>query len=199
MISNVLVIYLHGFNSSPDSCKAGILTRALAKEGIKCLVPRLPPVPVNAVNIIEAIIDQHKSRHIVLIGSSLGGYYAVFLSEKYTLRAVLINPAVRPYELLQDYLGSNENMYTHEGYELTRDHLAQLKNIDIIKPAHPENFLLLVQTADELLDYQQAVKKFNRSSKIIVQGGSHRFDGFENVVDDIISFIHKYCIDNADI
>jgi len=192
MSSNLLVIYLHGFNSSPDSYKAGLLKKALAKENIEYLIPGLPPIPVEAVNIIEILIDRYGSRQIVLIGSSLGGYYAFYFAEKFNLHAVLINPAIRPYELLCDYLGLNENMYTHEKFELTREHLMQLRSIDVVRPSNPENYLLLVQTSDELLDYQQAVKKFNQSRKFIIQGGSHGFDEFENVIDDILSFIYKY-------
>ena len=99
MSSNLLVIYLHGFNSSPDSYKAGLLKKALAKEKIEYLVPGLPPIPVEAVNIIEILIDRYGSRQIVLIGSSLGGYYAFYFTEKFNLHAVLINPVIRPYEL----------------------------------------------------------------------------------------------------
>jgi len=156
------------------------------------MVPRLPPIPVKAANNIESLIKQYEFRRIVLIGSSLGGYYAACLAEKFNLYAVLINPVIRPWELLRDYLGINMNVYSHERYELTQDHLEQLQYMDVIKPSHPENYLLLVQTADELLDYQQAVKTFNQSRKIIIQGGSHGFDEFENVVDDILSFINKY-------
>ena len=127
----------------------------------------------------------------MLVGSSLGGYYAFYLAEKYGLRAVFLNPAIRPYELLRTYLGNNENSHTHDRYELTRQHLDQLHTMDIAKPAYPENYLLLIQTGDEVLDYQQAVKKFDSSQQVIITGGSHGFAGFENVVDGIISFICK--------
>ena len=187
----MVTVYLHGFNSSPASHKAHILKTALAKEGIDCLIPELPPVPLDAVNKVEALVKGHASQDVVLIGSSLGGYYAIYLAERFNLRAVLINPAIRPYELLREYLGINENIYTHVKYELDKRHLHQLQNMDVVQPAHPENYLLLVQTGDELLDYYQAVKKFDRSQKLIIEGGSHGFDGFENVVDDIISFICK--------
>ena len=188
---HLLTIYLHGFNSSPASYKAQILQTALAKAGITCLVPALAPFPLIAVSSVETIIEKHDSQQIVLVGSSLGGYYAFYLAEKYGLRAVLLNPAIRPYELLRTYLGSNENLHTHDRYELTREHLDQLYTMDIAKPAYPQNYLLLVQTGDDVLDYQQAVKKFDSSPQVIINGGSHGFEGFENVVDGIISFICK--------
>ena len=144
-----------------------------------------------AMRSVETIIEKHDSQQIVLVGSSLGGYYAFYLAEKYGLRAVFLNPAIRPYELLRTYLGNNENSHTHDRYELTRQHLDQLHTMDIAKPAYPENYLLLIQTGDEVLDYQQAVKKFDSSQQVIITGGSHGFAGFENVVDGIISFICK--------
>lgn len=191
MIDDILVIYLHGFNSSSKSYKAAVLKKVLTGEGIEYLVPDMPPVPLSAIGVVENLLKQHMPRNIVLIGSSLGGYYAIYLAEKFDLRAVLINPAIRPYELLYDYLGLNENIYTREQYELTQDHLDQLQTLEVIKLSSPGNYLLLVQTGDELLDYQQAVKNFDQSRKIITQGGSHGFDEFENVVDDILSFIRK--------
>lgn len=163
----------------------------MAKAGVECLIPELSSTPFDAVRKVETLIKRYIPRDVVLIGSSLGGYYAIYLAEQIKLRAVLINPAIRPYELLCEYLGINENIYTHVRYELNEHHLHQLHSMDVVKLAHPENYFLLVQTGDELLDYYQAVKKFDRSQKLIIEGGSHGFDGFENVVDDIISFICK--------
>ena len=48
---------------------------------------------------------------LTLIGSSLGGFYATHLAERFGVRAVLINPAIRPYEDLQPFAGRQLNLY----------------------------------------------------------------------------------------
>ena len=95
-----------------------------------------------------------------LVGSSLGGYYATYLVERYAVKAVLLNPAVRPYELLAGAVGPQENFHTHERYELTRDDVDALRRYEIGRIAVPERLLLLVETGDEVLDYRQAAAKY---------------------------------------
>ena len=47
--------------------------------------------------------SRRRRDELTLIGSSLGGFYATFLAEKYGARAVVINPAIRPYDDLRPY------------------------------------------------------------------------------------------------
>ncbi|MFC3153111.1 YqiA/YcfP family alpha/beta fold hydrolase [Litoribrevibacter euphylliae] len=177
------LIYIHGFNSSPESTKAKIIGNSLSVLGFDSdsyIVPNLAYEPDQAIASLVDCIETLKARgeEIYLIGSSLGGYYATYLAAKYQLKTVLINPAVKPYELLVDYLGSNKNIYTGDEYEITQDHMAQLKALDIDELASPEDVLLLVQTDDETLDYHQATDKFWQSPSVIEYGGNHSFDDF---------------------
>jgi len=159
------LIYIHGFNSSPESTKAKIIGGALDQLDIDSdhyLVPSLAYEPEQAISELTDDIETLLARNeeVYLIGSSLGGYYATYLAEKYQLKAVLVNPAVKPYELLMDYLGLNKNIYTGEEYEISEAHMEQLKALDVLETKHAENYLLLVQTDDETLDYHQATTKF---------------------------------------
>lgn len=177
------LIYIHGFNSSPESTKAKMIGNALNVLGFDSdsyIVPNLAYEPDQAIASLIDCIETLKARgeDIYLIGSSLGGYYATYLATKYQLKTVLINPAVKPYELLVDYLGPNKNVYTGEEYEITQDHMAQLKAFDVAELTAPEDFLLLVQTDDETLDYHQATDKFWQSPSVIEYGGNHSFDDF---------------------
>ena len=90
--------------------------------------------------------------------------------------------------MLKDYLGENENIYTGEKYLFTEQHIAMLKQLDINPITKPERYLLLTQTADEILDYQQGVEKYASSEQIVEQGGSHGFDGFEHHIKTIFEF-----------
>jgi len=193
--SRPLLIYIHGFNSSPDSFKAKELLSYLTQYQLQeyYLVPTLGHWPQESIAQLETIIQQYLAQHhsgkIALIGSSLGGYYATYLAEKYELSAVMINPAIRPYELLDDYIGENKNYHTDESYELTKEHMHQLKAIDVLPITRPERYLLLTQTNDETLDFQQGVEKFRQSPSIIQHGGSHGYDGFTAMIPTLLKFL----------
>jgi len=127
-----------------------------------------------------------------LVGSSLGGYFANYLSEKYNLPAVLVNPAVKPYELLDDYIGEQTNPYTNIVYQVTHGHIQQLKDIEQTAPSidskQKNNYLVMVQTADEVLNYQQAVEKYQHCQLVIQQGGDHSFIDFDKTLPTLASF-----------
>lgn len=190
------LIYIHGFNSSPNSTKAQIIASSLETLGFsddEYIVPDLNYEPEQAiaklVDCIETLLARNED--VYLIGSSLGGYYATYLAEKYGLKAVLINPAVKPYELLREYIGPNKNIYTGEEYDISEDHMTQLKLIDINKVANPLDYLIMVQTDDETLDYRQATNKFWQSPLLIEYGGNHSFEDFPSKLTLIKQFFRS--------
>ena len=183
------LLYLHGFNSSPLSSKARITFDFFASLGIadRIGVPELPHIPALAIAQMCEIIEA-QSLPVVLMGSSLGGYYATFLAERYGLKAALINPAVNPADLWHEHLGVNRNFYSGRSYMITEEHVQQLRDIETSPLKQPENFLLLVQTGDETLDYRLAVDKYKSSTSIIQEGGSHSFENYEEMLPIIFDF-----------
>ena len=89
------ILYLHGFCSSPESWKARLLADAMTRrgQGERFFCPFLSPVPREAIAQAEEIIHR-EAGPLAVVGSSLGGFYATWLAEKFDLRAVLVNPAV---------------------------------------------------------------------------------------------------------
>ena len=128
-----MLLYLHGFRSSPQSFKARLLGKRMAALGraheYQC--PQLPPSPAAAMALARELARQRAPRFVpnsapdqlTVIGSSLGGYYATWFVERVGGRAVLINPAITPHLGLETYLGTQKNLHTGEPYELTRAHL----------------------------------------------------------------------------
>lgn len=189
------ILYIHGFNSSPLSVKAE-QTRLYFYNNhpnVHFHCPQLVSNPKGAINQLEQIIESSELSSLwYLIGSSLGGYFASYLSEKYDFPSVLINPAIKPFELLKDYIGEQVNPYTEEVYQVTKKHMIDLKAIEPKSPSfdmqQKNNYLVMVQTDDEVLNYQQAVEKYHHCKLLIEQGGDHSFVNFEQHLPTIADF-----------
>jgi predicted esterase YcpF (UPF0227 family) len=188
----IYLVYIHGFNSSPLSLKARQTVDWFVQQGRgdAIAVPELSHEPARAMADLCEIIA-NRPLPVALIGSSLGGYYATWLAERFGLRAALINPAVRPAELWQSHLGANQNFYSGRRYQITQEHVAQLRSFDVPQLTRPENLLLLVQTGDETLDYRHAVDKYKSSVSIIQPGGNHGFVNYDALLPDIIRFLSQ--------
>jgi predicted esterase YcpF (UPF0227 family) len=182
-----MLIYIHGFNSSPASAKAQLLKARLEAlgRGAEFKAPALPHSPAQAAVLLDALAVRHPGA--ALVGSSLGGYYATYLVEKHCLRAVLLNPAVRPYELLARNLGPQQNFHTGERYELTARHVDELRALEVaaVTPAH---YLLVVATGDEVLDYRAAVARYRGCRQVVIEGSDHGLSDFAKYLDAVLEF-----------
>jgi hypothetical protein len=186
-----MLIYIHGFNSSPQSTKARQLQARLDAlgRGAQFSCPPLPHRPAHAIAILQREMSRAPGSAVALVGSSLGGYYASWLAEAHGVRAVLVNPAVTPHEGLRPYLGSQRNLHTGEPYELTEQHLAEMQSLWVARPTRLERYYLMVATGDEVLDYRQAVRKYAGARQLIVDGSDHGFAEFERHLDSVLEFV----------
>jgi predicted esterase YcpF (UPF0227 family) len=190
------IVYLHGFNSGTASVKAQQLGRAITalepRSRPAYFVPQLHHRPAVAMREmmtwVENAISHSGETRLTLVGSSLGGFYATFLAEHYGAKAVLINPAIRPAKSLASYLGPQRNPVSGETYELTREHLAELEALNVIRVTEPQRYFLLVQSGDELLDWREAVAFYGGAWQSVQGGGDHAFQHFETQIAPILRF-----------
>jgi uncharacterized protein len=180
-----LIVYLHGFNSSPQSHKAQVMRKYMAERGLAdhYACPALPPLAPDAIREIEKLV----SPQVAFVGSSLGGFYATYLAERHGARAALINPAIEPHVGLRAYLGPQKNLHTGEPYELTEAYLSQWQKLYVPRIT-PQRYLLLVETGDEVLDYRQAVERYAGAEQVVVQGGDHSLQSFPRHLPRILEF-----------
>ncbi|MCD9545736.1 esterase YqiA [Photobacterium carnosum] len=187
-----LLIYLHGFNSSPSSLKAQQMITYCREHrpDIKVIAPQLPSYPAKASQYLAQLIEQYNDRYTIgVVGSSLGGYLSAWLSEHYQLPAVLVNPAVKPYQLLVDYLGPQQNPYSGENYVLEIQHIDELKALEVSNITQPQRLWVLLQQGDEVLDYRQAALKYAHCKLTIEANGDHGFCDFERFPATILQFL----------
>ncbi|HEX8012491.1 MAG TPA: YqiA/YcfP family alpha/beta fold hydrolase [Casimicrobiaceae bacterium] len=191
----IRIVYLHGFNSAPASIKAQLLARAIAElppaARPEYVIPQLSPRPSEAMRAVGKWVEGRarvSATELTFVGSSLGGFYATYLAERYGAQAVLINPAIDPAIDLASSIGPQRNLYTGEAYELTAEHLAEMATFKIARITRPERYLLLVQTGDELLDYRAAVAFYAGAWQFVQGGGDHAFRDFAAQIPVVLRF-----------
>ena len=184
-----MLVYLHGFNSSPASHKAQLMKAHLEGRGQGHLFacPELPDTPREAIGAIETMITGRNPAEITFLGSSLGGFYATYLAEKLGCHAILINPAITPHVGLETYLGTQKNLHTGRPYELTRAHLEGWRAL-VVERIDPEKYLLLLETGDEVLDWREAARKYEGARAAIRAGGDHSLQSFREHIGRILAF-----------
>ena len=182
------IVYLHGFNSSPDSKKANRLLAYLTDLGKadSYLAPKLHHRPALAMQTIEALCADAAADDITFVGSSLGGFYATYVTEKYGFKSILVNPAVAANLSLFAYVGPQTNLYTGEKYELTLQHIAELAALRVSAPRRLERYWLMVETGDETLDYRDAVAFYRGARQLVIEGGDHGFQAWERLLPEVI-------------
>jgi len=187
------ILYLHGFISSPASKKAVMLGDYLRGQApdIEYLVPDLHHRPARAIAQVQGHCLGRNPVDLLIVGSSLGGFYATVAAEASGCRAVVINPAVHPQNHFGRYLGPQRNLYTGERFELTREHVAELAALDRPAITRPERYWLIVETADEVLDYREAVAYYAGAFQSVVQGGDHSLTSFPEFVPDIAAWARE--------
>lgn len=187
-----MIVYLHGFRSAPASIKARALGARMAERGLsdRFWCEQLPVSPRAAIALAEAEIARARAAGLTpsVVGSSLGGYYATWLAERHGLRAVLVNPAVVAPLSLGAYVGTQTNLYTGESFDFTREHIDELRTLEVPAITRPERYWLLAETGDEVLDYRHAVQKYAGARQTVLEGGDHGFSRWNDYLDAVIAF-----------
>lgn len=187
-----MILYLHGFRSGPQSFKARQLQAHMAQLGLAdhFWCEQLAWGPQAAMAQVSQIIEATLARDArpTLVGSSLGGFYATHLAERYGLKAVVVNPSVVSHLTLEPWLGPQTQLYTGETFELTPQHLDELRALEVPHIAEPRHYWLLVETGDEVLNYRHAVEKYLGAHQTILKGGDHSFTRWADYLPDVVRF-----------
>ena len=175
-MSNTIVLYFHGYGSSPRSDKVADLQRVFGDV-------QAPPIPVlfdDAQQVLDAFIEDllKQQRTLIIVGTSLGGYWAGKIGAKYDIPAVLINPSVNPCSSLKKY--KNE--------ALTDNELS--KFVALVPSSSPRIVLLAID--DDVIDPGEAMKLFADNAKVqCFPDGGHRFQCPERIA-DAVKYLIQY-------
>ena len=170
-------LYIHGFASSGQSPKSADLMHILEQPVI---APDLTHQPLQDLASLERLLLQEDIS--VVVGSSLGGFYAYALFLKHHQKTILINPSLRPYDTLTDQLGQVKSFKHGADFEWTMQQINELQKIseDMTKMRQDSQIdlskiLVLLAQNDERLNYQEAAQLFEGAKIIIDPQQDHRF------------------------
>jgi len=188
-----MILYLHGFRSSPQSMKARVIASRMAELGLSDQLanPQLPASPKLAMELALSLVAGVPAGELAIIGSSLGGYYATWLAERLGCRAVLLNPAVVPLKDLDQHVGVTTQYHSDEPFEFKREYIDELRALAVDRITGPERYFLIAATGDEVLDYRDMVKHYAGARQHVIEGSDHGITEFAEVVqyrDAVLAF-----------
>jgi predicted esterase YcpF (UPF0227 family) len=173
MNKEISVIYFHGYGSSPQSDKA----LALAQRFCEVLTLEIPTTHDEAEAALEKYLDVYcqGANTLVFVGTSLGGYWASIMADRYGVPALLINPSCNPAATLA---GRNDPL-------LTAEEVAKFKSL--VGPDRSPKVVLLAKD-DAVLDYRVAEQRFKGSAEVkLFETGGHRFNEINIISNNIVS------------
>lgn len=195
-MSSTLLVYLHGFRSSPRSSKAVLTGQAIAnlstpEHPIEWYCPQLVASPKASMDMVIKHIDSSKHDRLIVMGSSLGGYYANYLAEKYGCKAIALNPAVRAPRELAAHVGMLTSYDTDEPYDFRPEYIDELKALQVESITNPARYFLMAAKGDELLDWQEMVDFYKGAEQLVLEGSDHGISEYPEHLPKVLSFISQ--------
>ncbi len=161
-----------------------------ASTAHRFICPQLPASPAAAIELASDFIEDrgNAEKDWALMGSSLGGYYATLLAEKYGCRAAVLNPAVFPANDLASYVGELTMYHSNDLFEWKAEYLHELESLRVETITKPERYFLLAATGDEVLDWRMMRDHYVGAQQFIIEGSDHAISEFENYVERVAAF-----------
>lgn len=191
-MSTTHLLYLHGFRSSPQSAKAQTMAALVQARhpGVTWWCPQLPASPAQAMALLLKGTAAWPRGQMAIMGSSLGGFYAAWLSAHMGVPAVLINPAVHPSRDLARYIGEHpvwqdpaQSIFFEPAYV---QELVELESQPL--PTRPAT-LALIAKGDELLDWREMRARHLAGQVRLIEGSDHALSDFEDHLPQILEFL----------
>ncbi len=199
------IAYVHGLGSTGNSNTVQLLRKYLPNYNIISHDISIYPA------VAESDVHDYKHENIdMVIGSSLGGFYAQAIIGYKGIKGVLVNPALKPLDVIgntinlgtYEYFGHRDDgnqtyvlddeyveEMKHEIYEMNR----LLNNEETIK----ENTKIFIGKNDDIVDYstiEDMIDKYYDKSKVEFVDMGHRMTE-EFVRDTLVPYI-KNCLEN---
>ena len=186
------LLYLHGFRSSPLSNKAQIAANAVALRHPKVTwhCPALAPSPKQAMDEVLAAIADWPHQSMAVIGSSLGGFYATWLAQRFGCKAVLLNPAVKPARDLEPHTGAQTLWHApDQSFIFEPAFVDALRAMEVPHISQPDRYFAVIAKGDEVLDWREMLAHYPGANVKLLPGSDHALSDFDQHLDQIFHFL----------
>jgi len=184
------ILYIHGFASSDNSLKAVKLENYFLQFSFFNVIhPQIPVSPYKAIDFLDEIYKNNPL--LMVIGSSLGGFYALYMHKKYSLETFLINPSLKPHETLKDYIGIVKRHNSDDFFQWKQTHIKELEDLySKLKydKLNQKKLHFLLSEDDELLDFSDIDKIFPLADIRFFKDSGHSFKKFDKVLPYLMSY-----------
>jgi predicted esterase YcpF (UPF0227 family) len=186
------LLYLHGFRSSPQSAKARRMAAWVqaTRPDLHWWCPQLPPSPREAMAMLGDTLRSWPAQRMAVIGSSLGGFYATAVAERFGCPAVLLNPAIDPARDLARYIGEQTAFHDPaERFFFRAEFVDELRAITPAAITEPQRYFAVIAKGDEVLDWREMSSRYAGCRIKLLEGGDHALSDFDSHLPDILHFL----------
>ena len=151
--------------------------------------PQLLASPKQSMLMVTGHIDQSDADQIIVIGSSLGGFYTNYLAEKYQCKGIALNPAVYAARELEPHVGMMTEYDSNKPFDFKAEYIDELRALQVEKITDPNRYFLIAAKGDELLDWKEMVAFYKGAKQLVLEGSNHGIADYSDHLPKVIEFI----------
>ncbi|MDE5558875.1 MAG: hypothetical protein K2J32_14510 [Ruminococcus sp.] len=154
------VLNIHGYKGNAEN-SACITLKNLGHEVISPQIDYDSKRPREICNDLKKIFDENKPDYIV--GTSLGGFFALLVAKNTDIPAVLVSPCLRPFITLPEL-----------GYKMDKSRkMTFVVFEDMIEKMNRHNITAIIGGQDEVINYHSFTTESLIENCYVVPEGKH--------------------------
>ena len=180
----VMILNIHGYGSSGKNSKYEFLAAEYKDQLL--ISPSFDYSTENPYNIRDTlrnrlILNFEKDKKNIILGSSLGGFFAYCLCTAFEIKTILINPSLMPFINLSSKYGANE-VICKKYIELFNEYVFE---------ANSRDYEIIAGDKDDVIDHELITRAVvGPAKKFHVVEGRHDMplsDEVKNLIRSIIA------------
>lgn len=182
---NRSILYLHGYDSSSKGLKPQRLRELCTAN--RLLIPDLSTDPLQCMTLSEDTLKT-ASNDTIIIGASLGGFYAYYLAAKYKKDCLLINPVAEPAIEAKKMLALETDLEKKKVIlHAANMYLSYVSNLKSLKK--PKNCFVALGLQDTVID-PQITREYFQDAEIKEYDDDHiMINSFNEVLSDFEDYL----------